>query len=332
MSRSFSRLNYNLKIRGGKELYGRRQFKLRADSIEPSYMRTKLISDIHNRLGIPSLSANYCTLYINDEYMGLYIFTDAYKETWIEYVYGEKDTTQLYKCDMCDLSIYYRMAVTNENKDITDTTEIDKFLNDMTKATRAADVESFFDVEQFTKEMVIDFLTSSWDHLVNFHNYYLYKNPQTNKWIYLSYDFDFDMGYNNFDVDDVTMVSLNNINYPNVVKNLILNDDRLFRKTLMDIVTNAFNPGLLFPRIDELKAFIEPYVKLDKTPNAEGQYPGRINTIAPDFYTYEQWEESLEYMYDYSNIGLKRFILNRYEFICNEFSLECDPEYLSLEI
>eukprot|EP00833_Pecoramyces_ruminatium_P000671 jgi/Orpsp1_1/1174703/evm.model.c7180000051048.1 len=139
----------------------------------------------------------------------------------------------------------------------------------MTKATRAADVESFFDVEQFTKEMVIDFLTSSWDHLVNFHNYYLYKNPQTNKWIYLSYDFDFDMGYNNFDVDDVTMVGLNNINYPNVVKNLILNDDRLFRKTLMDIVTNAFNPGLLFPRIDELKAFIEPYVKLDKTPNAE---------------------------------------------------------------
>jgi len=54
-------------------------------------MRTKIASDIHNRLGIPSVSANYVTLYINGEYMGLYIIMDVYKLSWVEYVYGEKN-------------------------------------------------------------------------------------------------------------------------------------------------------------------------------------------------------------------------------------------------
>jgi len=54
-------------------------------------MRTKIASDIHNCLGIPSVSANYVTLYINCEYMGLYIIMDVYKLSWVEYVYGEKN-------------------------------------------------------------------------------------------------------------------------------------------------------------------------------------------------------------------------------------------------
>jgi len=77
-SRSFAKPGYNLKIRGKDDLFGRRQFKLRGDASEPTYMRTKLVSDIRNRIGMPSLSANYATLYINDEYYGLYIFTSFF--------------------------------------------------------------------------------------------------------------------------------------------------------------------------------------------------------------------------------------------------------------
>ncbi|ORX99134.1 hypothetical protein LY90DRAFT_519937 [Neocallimastix californiae] len=40
-SRNYSKPGFNLKIRGGKELFGRRQFKLRSDSSEPSYMENK---------------------------------------------------------------------------------------------------------------------------------------------------------------------------------------------------------------------------------------------------------------------------------------------------
>jgi len=97
-SRYFSKPGFNFKIRGGKDLYGRKQFKLRSDINEPTFLRTKLISVMHNRLSLPSVSANYAELYINDEYMGLFIINDAFKESWVEYVYGEENTSTLYKC------------------------------------------------------------------------------------------------------------------------------------------------------------------------------------------------------------------------------------------
>ncbi|ORY20704.1 hypothetical protein LY90DRAFT_150503 [Neocallimastix californiae] len=192
-SRTYSKPGFNLKIRGGKELFGRRQFKLRSDSSEPSYMRTKLMCDIHNKLGLPSISANYIKLYINDEFMGLYILTDAYKESWIEYVYGEKDTTNLYKCEYCDLLYDTKNGFENENKEASDNQELYEFLKAMTKAKSSVDVESIFDLDQFYKEIAIEYLSSSWDHIKDRHNYYVYKNPQNNKWIYLIHDFDLDL-------------------------------------------------------------------------------------------------------------------------------------------
>ena len=53
-SRYFSKPGFNLKIRGNKDLYGRSQFKLRADCNDPTFLRTKLISDIHNRYSFTS--------------------------------------------------------------------------------------------------------------------------------------------------------------------------------------------------------------------------------------------------------------------------------------
>ncbi|KAG4081673.1 coth-domain-containing protein [Neocallimastix lanati (nom. inval.)] len=246
-SRTFSKPPFNLKIRGGKELFGRRQFKLRGDATDPSSMRTKLMSDIHNKLGLPSLSANYAMLYINDEFMGLYILTDAYKESWIEYVYGEKDTTNLYKCEY---------------------------------SKSAADVESIFDIEQFIKKFG--------------HNYYIYKNPKNNKWTYLIHDFDLTLG-NGYE-DYESFVSEDLINF---TENKILN-------------------ALISSNMDH------------KTPNEDGQYPGRINNNDNTFYTMEEWEASTEF--DNSVYGLKSFILLRYRDICHEFNIECDPNYLGEDI
>jgi len=320
-SRQFARPGFNLKIRGGNELYGRRQFKLRGDAFEPSYMRSKLVSDIRNRIGMASLSATYTTLYINDEYFGLYILTDVYKESWIEYVYGEKDTELLYKCNYCNLDFDYRYGFENENKEATNKKELYEFLAKMSLAKSASDVESIFDLDQFYKEIAVDLLVSSWDHLV--HNYYLYKNKD--KWIYLSYDYDLDMGINEgptYRIDSFFMVP--------VIKKLILNDNDRFKEILKEIVENVFNPATLYPHIDEIKSFIRPYVKLDKTPDENGQYPGRINKANLIFYSFEQWEDSIEFKNLGNLYALKKFILLKYRIICKDYELECDPIYIDM--
>jgi len=326
-SRNFAKPGYNLKIRGKDELYGRRQFKLRGDASEPSYMRTKLVSDIRNRIGMPSLSANYATLYINDEYLGLFILTDIYKESWIEYVYGEKDTQLLYKCNLCNLNYQSRSFFENENKEATNKNELYEFLAEMTKAESASDVETIFDLDQYYKEIAVDVLVSSWDHTG--HNYYIYKNKENNKWIYLSHDYDLDMGR-----DEGPSMSLDYLKmYSSTIRKLIPNDDPRFRETIKEIVTNVFNPAIIYPHIDEIKTFIKPYVEIEKTPDENGQYPGRLNKFATDFYTFKQWEDSVEFksLINGENndiYALKKFILLKYRIICQEYELECDPVYL----
>ncbi|ORX75338.1 coth-domain-containing protein [Anaeromyces robustus] len=329
-SRNFAKPGYNIKIRGGKELYGRRQFKLRSDPADPTYLRSKLVSDIHNRLGIPSLSANYATLYINDEYMGLFILTDAYKETWIEYVYGEKDTKLLYKCNTCDLTYETRNGFENENNKVTDRKELYEFLAAMTTAQSSSDVESIFDVDQFIKEIALEYLTSAWDNFMNQHNYYIYKNYKNNKWIYLAYDFDLDLGLNTYETDVTTTQNFDELSYPSLVEKLILNDFDRFNNTIKDIVTNAFNPKTLFSRINKLKAFIKPYVELDKTPDENGKCPGRINLNDDILFSMDQWDESSEFTDIDSTIsGLKLFILLKYRYICKVYNIECDSKYLN---
>eukprot|EP00833_Pecoramyces_ruminatium_P012983 jgi/Orpsp1_1/1187015/evm.model.d7180000054858.1 len=97
-SRAYGKLGYNIKIRGKKNLYGRTQIKLRPDVKDATKLRSKLACDIHNRLGLPSISANYAVLYINKEYYGLYILMDNIKLSWIEAEFNDPKTTTLYKC------------------------------------------------------------------------------------------------------------------------------------------------------------------------------------------------------------------------------------------
>jgi len=293
-------------------------------------MRTKLVSDIRNRIGLTSLSANYATLYINNEYLGLFILTDIYKESWIEYVYGEKDTQLLYKCNNGSIDYNSRSGFENENKEATNVQELYEFLAEMTKAKSASDVESFFDLDQYYKEIAVDVLVSSWDHV--FHNYYIYKNYNNNKWIYLSHDYDLDLGR-----EKGPSMEFEALNFSPTIQKLISKDDPRFRETIKEIVSNAFNPETLFPHIDEVKSFIRPYVELEKIPDENGQYPGRINKFATDFYTLKQWDDSTEFLkIDNGEVNelysLKRFILLKYQIICQEYELECDPYYLETVI
>ena len=182
-----------MKIKGGDDLYGRSHFKLRADAFDPTYLRSKLVSDIHNRLGLKSISAGYIHLYINDEFMGLYILTDSIKPAWIEKVYGEKKITTLYKCnELKEISPDNYKMCSNENDEITDHSEWIEFLTTIQNANSTSDLENIFEIDRFLYEMAIEYLVYGYDH--NYHNFNFYRQPN-GKWIYLSFDFDLEFGF-----------------------------------------------------------------------------------------------------------------------------------------
>ncbi|OUM63423.1 hypothetical protein PIROE2DRAFT_10020 [Piromyces sp. E2] len=345
-ARSYGRTSFNIKIRGNKDLYGRSQFRLRSDARDATTIRSKLACDIHNRLGLVSISANYVSLYINDDYMGLFVLMDAPKLSWAKLVYDDENTTHLYKCKECNNADVESSATkcVNENEEITENTEWIEFLTTLDNAQSAEDIEDIFDVDQFLYEIAYEYLSGSWDHfLFNGHNYSVYK-VKNGKWTVILYDFDADLGQDahyiciyphQTDSTDYPSYSFNEFIYyhQHLIDILILRDPSRFNAIIKDFVKKAFNPTILFPRIDELKDLIRSEKIKEKTPDENGNIPGLINKSNTFDYSLEQWDANSEFTMVSNNsmntaYGLKYWILMRYRFVCKAYDIECDPLYM----
>ena len=288
--------------------------------------------------------------------MGFYVLLDAFKLSWVEFEYDDKDTTTLYQCKDMNNQLTVKTSstgCTNENENVTDHSEWNELLTRLDAAQSAEDIEDIFDVDQFLTEIAFEYLSGSWDHYLNFgHNFYMYK-PKDDKWKFFLYDFDAEFGQ---DVSlsvagppfDNTPLKTNSTDFPtytfeewtkerHLIDILILKDSTRFDNILRDFVKKAFNPTVLFPHIDELKEFIRPYVELDKTPDENGKYPGRINEKAND-YSLREWEANSEFTrvgssqgsgHSGQSYGLKYWILAKYRYVCKAYKIDdCDPKYL----
>jgi len=352
-SYEYARQDFELIINGKNDLYGRKQFRISSDTLEATYLRSKLGCDIHNRLGLPSISANYISLYVNDEYWGFYILMDVPKLSWVELQYGDKNSTNIYDCNggAVTLSVNGNICE-NQNKDFQDKTVWENFITSLDEANSINEIDEIFDVDQFLYEMAYEYLSGTWDHYLNTgRNFAVYKMPENygGKWTMIHYDFDADFG------QDVCYVEIfgsirKDKDYPtwsweewstkksHLLDVLIKKDRTRFNAVMKRFVEEAFNPDVLFPRIDELKDFIRPYVKNDKTPGSNGKKPGMLNERSNYDYSMEQWEANSEFTNISTNnridkrsgYGLKFWILLRYRKVCTDFKLDCNPKYMDI--
>jgi len=341
-TRNYAKLGYNVNIKGEDDLYGVKQLRFRSETVDPSFLRDKIGYDVHTVLDLPSLSANYAKLYFNKHYMGLYLVRDAFKSHWIEQNFGEKDTKHLYSCD----STYGENKFFNCINDDTEVIDSDweKFLHKLENAKTREDLEKFFDVKTYIKWQVARYLFGSWDHATKGHNnvVYMYHDTTTQNdlWIPLLYDFDLNFGCRahtnttlSFDED---VVDPNNPLY----KILNINgESEEVREIMEDFMRKVFNPVKLLPRIDKLRDFIDAYVKEDRTPDKDGNLPGRLArtfTDAEDVLTYESFVKNTEFstvklrqiavrgeVIGYNALGLKEWMIERFRAACTYYSFDC---------
>jgi len=348
-ARNYGRQGFNIKIRGKEKFYGRTQFRLRSDARDATFLRSKIACDIHNKLGLVSIAANYASLYVNGNYLGFYIIMDSPKLPWIEEVYGEKDTKNLIKCKIGGNYLSEATCATqceNENEDVTDNSEWVKILRAIDNAKTPADLENIFEIDHFLYEAAYEYLVGTWDHLLTSgHNYSMYKQ-KNGKWIAIYYDFDGDFGQDIIGIEFGKPYPNPNKDYPtysykewflvpiHLYDVLIANNPERFENILRKMVTEVFNPAVLFPRIDELKKFIKPEVVRVRTPDKDGKLPGVLNNFKPVDYTLQEWDANVEFTTIHNHevngsaYGLKYWILTRYRKTCEIFNLECDPVYL----
>ncbi|KAI8991645.1 coth protein-domain-containing protein [Mycotypha africana] len=92
-TRSRPKLSYKIEIgkentNQDKDLYGHRQFKLRAMYADASYMRDELAYKITESIGLPSSQHSYARVYINGQAVGLFGVAEIFKTQWIKNVFN----------------------------------------------------------------------------------------------------------------------------------------------------------------------------------------------------------------------------------------------------
>ncbi|KAL6612774.1 coth protein-domain-containing protein [Neocallimastix sp. 'constans'] len=349
-SHYYPKAAYNIKIRGKDELYGRKNFRIRSDIRDPTVMRSKLFCDITNRLNlVNSISANYVKMTINGEDLGFNVLLDSLKKSTVEIEYNDVESTHLIQCKKNGAQLTYDTIdfCSNENEDNPDMTEFGELLKSLDTAKSIKDIEDIFDVENFYKYIILEWLTASWDHLTLYgHNFNVYKIPN-GKWVFSLYDFDttfageLDLGLwgripvplDGTNPDTWSKVLFKDwISEDQHILQVFNKDEKRFLKNLQEVLDNAFNPEFLFKRIDEIKDFIRPYVKEDRTPDENGVLPGRINTASLFYdFNYDQWEGSTEFktiqthffVWEGFSYPLKKWVLDKYAFVCKNYDVDC---------
>ncbi len=199
----------------GREYQGVRKLNLLGSHNDPTMIRQKLFYEVWEKAGMPARRGSFAQLYINGEYRGLYLNMEEIDKQWLTRAFGDNDGN-LYKCtypaDLAYLGNYSTIyknilnnpetraydLVTNEAADdYARFVELLRRLYQPVDANFAANIDSMLNVQSVLKSFAIDVATGNWDdYFYNKNNFYLYDNPATGRFEFVTFDTD-----NTFGVD-----------------------------------------------------------------------------------------------------------------------------------
>lgn len=270
----------------GKRFYGVKKMNLNGEHNDPSISRSRLCWKMATDDGLKVSRFANAELYINGVYKGLYINIEHINDDWLAQRYGGLEEGNLYKCTYpADLRYItsnpnsykltngdgtriYELKTNESQDDYSDLEQLIRLLNNIPASQLECGLDSILDLEGFLEALAFEVTTGHWDNYsFNKNNYYLYKNPQNNKFEYLLYDMDNTFGVDWFNID---WASRNVNSWINTQSNLPLASRLLALPQLKEIYkfylrkfnTQLSNPQLI-SHIDSIYNQIKPFAEAD---------------------------------------------------------------------
>ena len=271
---SFNEFDENQKYQGVRKL------NLRGSHNDPTMVREHLFGHVWRSMGLPDRRSAFVRLYINNEYRGLYTNLEEIDKLWLKSVYGDNDGN-LFKCTwpaslaylgtnpvsyqqvMHDAETRAYELVTNEAED--DYTRLAALITTLNLPVNAAfpgQIESILNVDQVLRAFAIDVVTGNWDdYFYNKNNYYLYDNPVTGRFEFITFDTDNTFGIDWLGKDWTTRNCLawhnNSDPRPLATKLLAVPAYKSQFVYYLDSLTRfVVHPDSIFPRINDYEALI----------------------------------------------------------------------------
>ncbi|MDX1911072.1 MAG: CotH kinase family protein [Saprospiraceae bacterium] len=317
----------------GREYQGVRKLNLRGQHNDPTMVREKLFYEVWKSAGMPERRLSFVRLYINNEYRGLYTNAEEPDKQWLDRVFDDNDGN-LYKCNWPADLVYlgpeqqpYKAIMNNPEErayDLKTNEEADDYsrlvalitaLNQPVNAAFPQQIRQILNVETVLKAFALDVATGNWDdYFYNKNNYFLYDNPATGRFEFITFDTD-----NTFGVDWLgkDWAKRNCLNWlpafeprPLATQLLAVPEFEEQYVHYLDTITRFItHPDTIFPRIDALKiqiadaALADPYRTLDYG------------------YTYQDFLDGFEQTVDnHTPYGIKPFLQIRYDSIRSQIS------------
>jgi hypothetical protein len=193
-----------------QRFYGFKQLSLSNNVGDSTGMRETLAYDVFEAAGLPAANTAFYEVILDrgdgETSLGIYTVIEVVDDTLIERVFGD-DKGNIYEAEGSAASLTTASASGIEtsfqkenNEDAANWSDIEKFVSVLNSTERTSDlaawrkeVESMFDVPMFLEWLAIATTLQHWDTYGGMtHNYYLYNDDGTLKWI--SWDHNFILG------------------------------------------------------------------------------------------------------------------------------------------
>lgn len=335
-----------LKTSDDKELFGRSTIKLRAEYVDPTFMREKTYFDMLNAVGAPTSQGKFARVFINKKPVGLFLLTDDFdNKHFLKSVFnnGKKYTTTnaIFKVDgydnhMGDLkyrgsnSEYYDIYTYKGDLDNVSSSKKVKeilvpFLLEISKYPTTKKLS--LDINSFLRSLAVEFLAYGPDNFWQTpSNYFLFKDFSRNKWFFI--DSDFDMTFGHGSPDSIVSTSIDTFLKKQTNKSRPLIDNlrkdaknkNYLDNAIKRMIQTCFNINAVGPRIDSFAQLIKEDAlwdfKLARMNTYTGKKLNNYKYTEKDF-THQITNKS-EASYPYP---IKKWIIDRSKKVASQYGI-----------
>ncbi len=256
--------------------HGLKSINLNAGSMDPSKARESLSFAVFRAAGVPAPRTAYAEVTLtvagkyDKEYLGLYTFIEQVDKTFLkdrfkngkgllmkpEGVRGIEylgDTWDTYKGR-------YRPRHDPSKKEAQRVIDFAKLIHKANDEQFQKEIASYLDVDEFLRFIAANALLSNLDSLLVLgHNFYLYLNPETNKFVFIPWDMDLSLAGFPMAGGPEQQMDLS-LNHPHAGENKLI--DRLlamkdvkeqYQKLLKELATTCFTKEKLLQDIEAIE-------------------------------------------------------------------------------
>jgi hypothetical protein len=203
---SLSETKPSLKIkldeyRDGVDHLGLSTLTLNNGNQDPTLIKPCLAFDVFHAAGLPSSRCNYAEVIVNGQPLGPYVHVEGLGKPFLRRHFAD-DEGQLYEGTLSDFREGWTGTFEQEtNEDVPyDRSDLEGLTNALTAddARLLESVSAWVDLETFTRFWATEVLVDHWDgYTGNSNNFYVYRDPTTEKFEFLPWGVDGVLGSGN---------------------------------------------------------------------------------------------------------------------------------------